>query len=74
MGMETLNSAARAAGFAMAVADENQSTVEAKPEVEAKSWRSGQPVLVHHDGPGKIALAPVWLKNLLDLLHLRAPA
>jgi hypothetical protein len=67
--METLNSAARAAGFAMAVADENQSTVEAKPEVEAKSWRSGQPVLVHHDGQDR--RRPVR-KNLLDFLHRRA--
>ena len=72
MGMETLNSAARAAGFAMVVADETQSTVEAKPE--AQPWRSGQPaVLVHHDSPGKVA-APLWLRNLLNILHRRAPA
>jgi hypothetical protein len=72
MGMETLNSAARAAGFAMVVADETQSSVEAKPE--AQPWRSGQPaVLVHHDSPGKIA-APLWVKNLLSMLHRRAPA
>jgi hypothetical protein len=72
MGMETLNSAARAAGFAMAVADEAQSSVEAKPE--AQPWRSGQPaVLVHQDSSGRTA-APLWLKNLLNVLHRRAPA
>jgi hypothetical protein len=73
MGMETLNSAARAAGFAMVVADETQSTVEAKPE--AQRWRSGHPaVLVHHDSSGKMVAAPLWLKNLLNILHRRAPA
>jgi len=32
MGMETLNSAARAAGFAMAVSDETQTATEPKAE------------------------------------------
>jgi hypothetical protein len=71
--METLNSAARAAGFAMAVADETQSSVE--PKAEAQPWRSGQPaVLVHHNSSGKIVAAPLWLKSLLNILQRRAPA
>jgi hypothetical protein len=68
MGMETLNSAARAAGFAMAVSDETPAAVEAKA---AQSWRSGEPVLVHHGAPAKIAPA-IWLKSLLGLFHRRA--
>ena len=70
MGMETLNSAARAAGFAMAVSDESPAAVEAK--TEAQSWRAGEPVLVHQAAPAKIAPA-VWLKSLLGLFHRRAP-
>ena len=76
MGMETLNSAARAAGFAMAVSDETQTAVEPKPD--AQSWRSGEPVLKHpvivrRDEPARIA-QPVWVKSLLNLLQRRAPA
>ena len=81
MGMETLNSAARAAGFAMAVSDETQpdetqSAVE--PKTDAQSWRSGEPVLKHpvivrRDEPARIA-QPVWVKSLLNLLQGRAPA
>lgn len=70
MGMETLNSAARAAGFAMAVSDETPAVVEAK--AEAQSWRSGEPVLVHQTAPSKAALV-VWLKSLSGLFHRRAP-
>ena len=71
MGMETLNSAARAAGFAMAVSDETPAMVEAK--VEAQPWRSGEPVIVRRDEPARIA-QPVWVRSLLNLLHGRAPA
>ena len=76
MGMETLNSAARAAGFAMAVSDETQSAVE--PKTDTQSWRSGEPVLKHpvivrRDEPARIA-QPVWVRSLLNLLHGRAPA
>jgi len=76
MGMETLNSAARAAGFAMAVSDETQPSVE--PKAETQPWRSGEPVLKHpvlvrKDVPSRIA-QPVWVKSLLNLLQRRAPA
>jgi hypothetical protein len=76
MGMETLNSAARAAGFAMAVSDETPTAAE--PKAEAQSWRSGEPVLKHAvvvrtEAPARIA-QPVWVKSLLNLLQRRAPA
>jgi hypothetical protein len=76
MGMETLNSAARAAGFAMAVSDETPSAAEPKPD--AQTWRSGEPVLKHPvivrgDEPSRLA-QPVWVKSLLNLLQRRAPA
>jgi len=60
----------------MAVSEEPQSTVEAKPEPQP--WRPGEPVLVepplgHRSAPTKAAPA-VWLKSLVDLFHRRAPA
>jgi hypothetical protein len=75
MGMETLNSAARAAGFAMAVSDETPSAAE--PKAETQAWRSSEPVLKHpvivrRDEAG-IGYS-VWVKSLLNLLHRRAPA
>jgi hypothetical protein len=76
MGMETLNSAARAAGFAMVVSDETPAAAE--PKTEAQPWRSAEPVLKHpvivrRDQPSRIG-HPVWVKSLLSLLHRRAPA
>ena len=76
MGMETLNSAARAAGFAMAVSDETPTAAE--PRAETQPWRAGEPVLKHPvivrmDTPARIG-QPVWVKSLLNLLHRRAPA
>ena len=76
MGMETLNSAARAAGFAMAVSDETPAAAE--PKTDTQSWRSSEPVLKHpvivrRDEPARIA-QPVWVKSLLNLLLGRAPA
>jgi hypothetical protein len=76
MGMETLNSAARAAGFAMAVSDETPTAAE--PKAETQAWRSGEPVLKHpvivrRDEPSRIA-QPIWVKSLLNLLQRRAPA
>jgi hypothetical protein len=76
MGMETLNSAARAAGFAMVVSDETPAAAE--PKADLQPWRSGEPVLKHpvivrKDVPSRIA-QPMWVRNLLNLLHGRAPA
>jgi hypothetical protein len=75
MGMETLNSAARAAGFAMAVADETPTAVE--PKAEMQPWRSSEPVLKHpvivRGDEAGIGYS-VWVKSLLNLLQRRAPA
>ena len=75
MSMETLNTAARAAGFAMA-SDEGlqESKVEAKPEAEA--WRSSEAALLLQ-GPQEAApkaSATDWLKSLFGLSGRRAPA
>jgi hypothetical protein len=74
--METLNSAARAAGFAMAVSDETPASPE--PKVEAQPWPSDEPVLKHpvmvrRDAPARIA-QPLWFKSLVNLFQRRVPA
>jgi len=76
MSMETLNTAARAAGFAMATSDEGlqESKVEAKPEAEA--WRSSEAALLLQ-GPQEAvpkASAADWFKSLFGLSGRRAPA
>ena len=76
MSMETLNTAARAAGFAMATSDEvsPESKVEAKPETEA--WRSSEAILVSLEPQvvARKASAADWFKSLLGLSGRRAPA
>lgn len=69
MGMETLNSAARAAGFAMATTDD---TARSNAEAEAQpSWQSREAVLPA--GPKTTALVN-WLKSLPALFGRGAPA
>lgn len=78
MSMETLNTAARAAGFAMATSDEGaqESKAEAKPETE--TWRSGEAILLHqeaqHDTPKPAPTATDWLKSLFGVFGRGAPA
>ena len=45
MGMEALNSAARAAGFAMAVSEDAPNQGAREQKLEQQSWRAGEPVL-----------------------------
>ena len=77
MGIETLNTAARAAGFAMA-SDEasSESKADAKPETE--SWRSGDAILLDPESSDAAAkAAPAsgdWLKSLLGVFGRGAPA
>jgi hypothetical protein len=75
MGIETLNTAARAAGFAMASADEETgATTEMKPEMAA--WRPGEgvlaasPVAVSKEDAQSVA---GWVKGLFGMSD-RAPA
>jgi hypothetical protein len=74
--METLNTAARAAGFAMATSDEGlqESKVEAKPEAEA--WRSSEAIALPQDPQAatRKASAADWFKSLFGLFGRGAPA
>ena len=76
MSMEKLNTAARAAGFAMATSDEGsqESKVEAKTETE--TWRSSEAILLHQDAQATApkASATDWFKSLFGLSGRRAPA
>jgi hypothetical protein len=70
MGIERLNSAARAAGFAMAGTEETFDDVEQvlrEPDVQ---WRPGEAVLIR-DRP---QAATEWVRAVLTLFGLRAPA
>jgi hypothetical protein len=71
--METLNSAARAAGFAMAASDEPFEDVRAEAKPAETPWRPGEAVLLHapaRSGPR----AGDWFRNVLGLFGRRAPA
>jgi hypothetical protein len=78
MGMEKLNNAARAAGYAMATSDDllNNSKPEAKPEVD--SWRPGEAIMASQAKPSSgNALHSVtdWVKGrVLGVLGRGAPA
>ncbi len=77
MGMETLNNAARAAGYAMATADEllNNNKTGAKPENEA--WRPGEAVVPGAAAPPATAMHSVtsWVKmRFFGALGRGAPA
>lgn len=70
MSIETLNNAARAAGFAMAGPEDlsEERRPEAKPEPQGEAWRSAEPVLLAHekpvDAPKETVSATEWVKNL----------
>lgn len=76
MGMETLNSAARAAGFAMASSDEpldESAPVETKPA--AVTWTSTAPLLLQdasrrEPSPSKAE----WVKGIFSYFHRGAHA
>jgi hypothetical protein len=72
MGMETLNSAARAAGFAMA-SDDPYEDVEAEVKVVKAQWRPGEAILLQADAPPRAPASGDWLKGMLALFGRRAP-
>lgn len=76
MGIETLHTAARAAGFAMAASDEAAEEKKAEAKVETESWRSGEAVLLVADTPAVKAVPSTadWLKSLFGMSGGRAPA
>jgi hypothetical protein len=69
--METLNNAARAAGFAMAASDEPHEEVRTSA-TEATQWRPGEAVLTHQ--PSKSGRVGDWTRTVLGLFGRRAPA
>lgn len=74
MGMETLNSAARAAGFAMAASDEPYEEVKAEAQVDAASWRPSQAVMLTSDKVGRPLRMGDWFRNVLGFFGRGAPA
>ncbi len=76
MGIETLNTAARAAGFAMATSDEVAEEKKAEAKVETESWRSGEAILLAPATSDAKAVPSTadWLKSLLGMSGRRAPA
>ncbi len=73
MSMETLNTAARAAGFAMATSDEGSQESKVEAKLEAEAWRSGEAIKDPQDTTRK-ASAVDWFKSLFGLLGRGAPA
>lgn len=72
MGMETLNSAARAAGFAMAASDEPYET-PATVKVEAQGWRPSEAMMLT-PAVARPSHAGAWFRGVLGLFGRRAPA
>jgi hypothetical protein len=77
MSIETLNSAARAAGFAMAMSDEpvEESKTEGKPE--SASWRPGEAILLDQAAETTAKAAASFaerVKGVFGVLGRRAPA
>ena len=72
MGMETLNSAARAAGFAMAASDEPYEDVKAEVKVVEAQWRPGEAILLQADPTQRKPGSGDWIKGVLGLFGRRA--
>src|SRR5262245_57734968 len=74
MGIETLNTAAHAAGFAMA-ADEVAEDKKVEAQAETESWRSEATLLAPNTSDGKTTPSTAdWLKSLFGMTGGRAPA
>jgi hypothetical protein len=69
MGIERLNSAARAAGFAMATSEETFEDLKGVAKGVDAQWRPGEAILVR-EAPAQRA---DWIKALLALFGRRAP-
>jgi hypothetical protein len=78
MGIETLNTAAHAAGFAMAASDEVVQEGKSEAKAETESWRSGEAILLApeaaDDAEKSAPSTADWLKGLLGMSGRRAPA
>jgi hypothetical protein len=78
MGIETLNSAAWAAGFAMAPPDEVQNECLPAAETDSQRWRPGEVALVAptQNAAQEKAAHGVgeWFKGVIGVFGRRAPA
>ena len=72
MGMETLNNAVRAAGFAMAASDEPYGEVETV-KAETSEWQPADAVLRAPVVP-EAPRSGEWFRSVLGLFGRRAPA
>jgi hypothetical protein len=73
MGIEALNSAARAAGFAMAASDEPYAEVKVEARAAEPQWRSGE-ALLRREVIRPAPRAGDWVRSLLGLFGRRVPA
>lgn len=70
MGIESLNTAAWAAGFAMASGDDPAEPVKSSAKTAPVSWQAGEAVLrpTTFDAPAKSSVSPTeWVKGMLSL-------
>jgi hypothetical protein len=76
MGIETLNTAAHAAGFAMATSEEVAQVNKAEPKAEAEGWRSEASLLDPERDTGAKAEPSTadWLRGLFGFFGRGAPA
>jgi hypothetical protein len=73
MGIEALNSAARAAGFAMAASEEPYAEVEVEVKPAETQSRPGEAV-PRSEAAGIAPRVGEWVRGMLGLFGRRAPA
>lgn len=77
MSIENLNTAVRAAGFAMATSDEPADENKPDKDPHSEAWRPGEAILLSQDETAVGKAAPTItdrLKGVLGLLGRSAPA
>jgi hypothetical protein len=74
MGIEALNNAARAAGFAMAACDEPHEETRAERKPSETQWRPGEAVLQQEPPAAAGLRGGDWMRSLFGLFGRRAPA
>src|SRR4051794_39487657 len=76
MSIENLNTAVRAAGFAMATSDEATDESKSDNLLQGEAWRPGEAILLSQDDAAVKAAPSIGdrLKGVLGLLGRSAPA
>lgn len=72
--METLRNAERAAGFAMAAADDPAEDRKALPERDTNPWRPGEAVLKSDAPKARSGWRSSWMRSLASFFGLGATA